>query len=78
MIKKSGVVMIGLAMPDIPARDRRVMDSCDDPTCYAGHTCPRQTCDGQPWSSRSHGGGRPRRVILYTEFDWSNSNFLNI
>ena len=19
---------------------------CDDPTCYAGHTCPRQTCDG--------------------------------
>ena len=21
--------------------------ACDDPTCYAGHTCPRQTCDGQ-------------------------------
>ena len=19
---------------------------CDDPTCYAGHTCPRRTCDG--------------------------------
>ena len=28
MMKKSGAVMIRLAMPDMPARARRVMDSC--------------------------------------------------